>query len=29
VVTTGDPYEGWDEVRKFLLNCSVRVRVIH
>jgi dCMP deaminase len=29
VVTTGEPYQGWDEVREFLLDCSVRVRVIH
>jgi dCMP deaminase len=29
VVTTGDPYPGWDEVRRFLLDCAVRVRVVH
>jgi dCMP deaminase len=28
VVTTGDPYNEWDRVRDFLLNCSVRVRLI-
>ncbi|MFN2593839.1 MAG: cytidine/deoxycytidylate deaminase family protein [Actinomycetota bacterium] len=29
VVTTGEPYEDWDRVKEFLLNCSVRVRVLH
>lgn len=28
VVTTGPPYEDWDRVREFLLNCNVRVRLI-
>jgi deoxycytidylate deaminase len=28
VVTTGDPYQEWDRVRDFLLNCNVRVRLI-
>jgi dCMP deaminase len=28
VVTTGDPYEGWEQVRSFLLDCNIRVRVI-
>ncbi|MDQ3879050.1 MAG: dCMP deaminase family protein [Actinomycetota bacterium] len=29
VVTTGEPYEDWDRVKDFLLNCDVRVRVLH
>jgi dCMP deaminase len=28
VVAEGEPYEGWDDVRGFLLNCNVRVRVL-
>jgi dCMP deaminase len=28
VVATGDPYEGWDLVREFLLDCDVRVRLL-
>ena len=28
VVATGDPYEGWDRVRSFLLDCGVRVRLV-
>ena len=28
VVATGDPYEGWDTVRGFLLDCNVRVRLL-
>ncbi len=28
VVTTGEPYEGWDHVRNFLLTCNVRVRLL-
>jgi dCMP deaminase len=28
VVTEGEIYEGWENVRDFLLNCSVRVRLI-
>ncbi len=28
VVATGQPYEGWDAVRDFLLDCSVRVRLL-
>lgn len=28
VVATGDPYEGWDRVRNFLLDCNVRVRLV-
>lgn len=28
VVTEGEPYEDWNQVRDFLLNCSVRVRVL-
>ncbi len=28
VVTTGDPYEGWDNVRAFLMDCGVRVRLL-
>ena len=28
VVTTGDPYEDWDRVRDFLINCKVRVRLV-
>lgn len=28
VVATGDPYEGWDRVREFLLDCDVRVRLL-
>jgi dCMP deaminase len=29
VVATGTPYEGWDRVREFLLDCEVRVRLIN
>jgi dCMP deaminase len=29
VVATGEPYEGWDRVREFLLDCEVRVRLIN
>jgi dCMP deaminase len=29
VVTTGETYEDWDRVREFLLNCSVRVRLLN
>lgn len=28
VVTTGEVYEGWDMVRRFLLDCDVRVRLL-
>jgi dCMP deaminase len=28
VVTEGELYDGWSDVRDFLLNCNVRVRVI-
>ena len=28
VVATGLPYEGWDFVRRFLLDCDVRVRLL-
>lgn len=28
VVASGDPYEGWSDVKAFLLNCDVRVRRI-
>ena len=28
VVATGEPYDGWDYVRNFLLTCQVRVRLI-
>lgn len=28
VVATGEPYEGWDRVRGFLLDCGVRVRLV-
>lgn len=28
VVATGSPYEGWEDVRNFLLDCNVRVRLI-
>jgi dCMP deaminase len=28
VVGTGAPYDGWNDVRAFLLNCNVRVRII-
>ena len=28
IVTTGDPYDEWGNVRKFLLDCGVRVRLI-
>ncbi|HVF53107.1 MAG TPA: deaminase [Actinomycetota bacterium] len=28
VVTTGEPYEDWDRVREFLLDCGVRVRLL-
>jgi len=28
VVASGDPYEGWDRVREFLLDCGVRVRLL-
>ena len=28
VVATGEPYEGWDYVRNFLLTCQVRVRLL-
>jgi dCMP deaminase len=28
VVTEGELYDGWSDVRSFLLNCNVRVRVI-
>lgn len=29
VVSEGPPYEGWDGVRNFLLDCHVRVRLLH
>lgn len=29
VVAVGEPYEGWADVKAFLLNCDVRVRLIH
>lgn len=29
VVTTGEPYEDWDRVRDFLLDCNVRVRILN
>lgn len=29
VVATGEPYEGWADVRSFLMNCSVRVRLLN
>ncbi|MFN2526704.1 MAG: cytidine/deoxycytidylate deaminase family protein [Actinomycetota bacterium] len=28
VVATGEPYEGWVNVRSFLLDCNVRVRLL-
>ncbi len=28
VVTEGEPYEGWEDVRNFLLDCNVRVRLL-
>ena len=28
VVTEGEPYEGWSDVRSFLLDCDVRVRLL-
>jgi dCMP deaminase len=28
VVASGEPYEGWDDVRAFMLACNVRVRII-
>jgi dCMP deaminase len=28
VVAEGEPYEGWERVRDFLLDCSVRVRLL-
>jgi dCMP deaminase len=28
VVAEGEVYEGWENVRQFLLSCSVRVRVL-
>jgi dCMP deaminase len=28
VVATGDPYDGWDRVRNFLMDCNVRVRLL-
>jgi dCMP deaminase len=28
VVTTGEPYDDWDRVRDFLLDCGVRVRLL-
>lgn len=28
VVATGEPYDGWDRVRTFLMDCSIRVRLI-
>ena len=28
VVATGEAYEGWDEVRDFLIDCNVRVRLV-
>ena len=28
VVVVGEPYEGWENVRRFLLDCHVRVRLI-
>ncbi len=28
VVATGEPYEGWETVRGFLLDCNVRVRLL-
>jgi dCMP deaminase len=28
VVSDGEPYEGWPEVRNFLMNCDVRVRLL-
>lgn len=28
VVATGDPYDGWDNVRSFLLDCNIRVRLV-
>lgn len=28
VVATGEPYEGWDRVRNFLLDSGVRVRLL-
>ncbi len=28
VVTEGEPYEDWDRVRNFLLDCGVRVRLL-
>jgi dCMP deaminase len=28
VVATGEPYDGWDNVRSFLLDCGIRVRMV-
>jgi dCMP deaminase len=28
VVTEGETYEGWEDVRNFLLDCNVRVRLL-
>jgi dCMP deaminase len=28
VVATGETFDGWDRVRSFLLDCSVRVRIL-
>lgn len=28
VVATGEPYEGWERVKAFLLDCNVRVRLL-
>jgi dCMP deaminase len=28
VISNGEPYDGWNDVRTFLLNCAIRVRLI-
>jgi dCMP deaminase len=28
VVSTGEPYDDWDRVRDFLIDCNVRVRLV-
>jgi deoxycytidylate deaminase len=29
VVCGGDSYDGWEETRRFLMDCKVRVRLLH